>query len=67
MSRVVPTESFNPDPDARYHRSLLEAFPMRGNQPLLLRMEPRSPLGRLYARGLRALRAAFATELPRTF
>lgn len=67
MSRVVPTESFNPDPDARYHRSLLEAFPMHGNQPLLTRMEPRSSLGRLYARSLRALRAAFATELPRTF
>lgn len=67
MSRVVPTVSFNPDPDARYHRSLLEAFPVCGSQPLLLRMEPRSPLGHLYARGLRALRTAFATELPRTF
>lgn len=67
MSRVVPTESFNPDPDARYHRSLLEAFPVHGSQPLLLSMESRSPLGRLYALGLRALRTAFATELPRTF
>lgn len=35
MHPVVPKESFNPDPDARYHRSLLDAFPVR-NQPLLL-------------------------------
>lgn len=52
MHRVVPTESFNPDPDARYHRSLLEAFPVRGGQQLLLlRMEPRPLLERLQCSG----------------
>lgn len=56
MHRVVPTESFNPDPDARYHRSLLEAFPVRGDQQLLLlRMEPRPLLERLSMLGLRIL------------
>lgn len=56
MHRVVPTESFNPDPDARYHRSLLEAFPVRGGQQLLmLRMEPRPLLERLSMLGLRIL------------
>lgn len=56
MHRVVPTESFNPDPDARYHRSLLEAFPVRGGQQLLLlRMEQRPVLERLFAFGQRVL------------
>lgn len=27
MQRVTPTESYNPDPEARYYRSLAEAFP----------------------------------------
>jgi len=27
MQRVTPTESYNPDPGARYYRSLAEAFP----------------------------------------
>lgn len=27
MQRVTPAEPFNPDPDARYHRTLAEAFP----------------------------------------
>lgn len=27
MQRVAPTESYNPDPEARYYRSLAEAFP----------------------------------------
>ena len=56
MHRVVPAESFNPDPDARYHRSLLEAFQVRGGeQMLLLRMEPRPLLERLSMLGLRIL------------
>ena len=56
MHRVVPAESFNPDPDARYHRSLLEAFSVRGGQQLLLlRMEPRPLLERLSMLGLRIL------------
>lgn len=38
MHPVVPQESFNPDPDARYHRSLAEAFPA-ARQPLLLRLQ----------------------------
>ncbi|CAB5709387.1 Uncharacterised protein [Delftia tsuruhatensis] len=43
MRRIVPAETFNPDPDARYHRSLLEAFPVRGSsQLLLLQSRPRS-------------------------
>ncbi|MDH2234663.1 hypothetical protein N5K37_32655, partial [Delftia tsuruhatensis] len=27
MQRVTPAEPFNPDPDARYRRTLAEAFP----------------------------------------
>ncbi|MGG4053517.1 hypothetical protein ABEW79_17900 [Delftia tsuruhatensis] len=27
MQRVTPSEPFNPDPDARYRRTLAEAFP----------------------------------------
>lgn len=38
MPTVVPEESFNPDPDARYHRSLVDAFPVPGQPLLLLRL-----------------------------
>jgi hypothetical protein len=49
-------ETFNPDPDARYHRSLLDAFPVRGGQQLLLlQMEPASLVQRLSALGRRLL------------
>nr|MBS3723066.1 hypothetical protein [Delftia sp. PE138] len=27
MQRVTPTESYNPEPEARYYRSMAEAFP----------------------------------------
>lgn len=40
MRPVVPEETFNPDPDARYHRSLVDAFPVRNQPLLLLRLEP---------------------------
>lgn len=46
MHTVVPEESFNPDPDARYHRSLAEAFPAPG-QPLLLRWQEPTLVERL--------------------
>ncbi|RKL17374.1 hypothetical protein BFJ72_g15285, partial [Fusarium proliferatum] len=32
MQRVTPTEPFNPDPDARYRRTLAEAFPCDARQ-----------------------------------
>lgn len=57
MRRVVPLETFNPDPDARYHRSLLDAFPVRGGQQLLLlQLESASLLQRVSALAWRLLR-----------
>lgn len=32
MQRVTPAEPFNPDPDARYRRTLAEAFPCDARQ-----------------------------------
>jgi hypothetical protein len=32
MQRVTPSEPFNPDPDARYRRTLAEAFPCDARQ-----------------------------------
>lgn len=32
MQRVTPAEAFNPDPDARYRRTLAEAFPRDARQ-----------------------------------
>lgn len=32
MQRVTPAEPFNPDPDARYRRTLAEAFPFDARQ-----------------------------------
>jgi hypothetical protein len=32
MQRVTPAEHFNPDPDARYRRTLAEAFPCDARQ-----------------------------------
>ncbi|WP_047471944.1 hypothetical protein [Delftia sp. ZNC0008] len=32
MQRVIPAEPFNPDPDARYRRTLAEAFPCDARQ-----------------------------------
>ncbi len=32
MERVTPAEPFNPDPDARYRRTLAEAFPCDARQ-----------------------------------
>lgn len=34
MQRVTPAEPFNPDPDARYRRTLAEAFPCDARQAL---------------------------------
>lgn len=43
MRRVVANESFNPVPDARHHRSLTDAFPVRKDEAImLLRPEPRT-------------------------
>lgn len=39
MRQVVPEETFNPDPDARYHRSLLDAFPVRDQTLLLMKLD----------------------------
>ncbi len=47
MCPVVPEESFNPDPDARYRRSLVDAFPVRDQPLLLLRLDSPSMSERL--------------------
>ncbi|HBY36848.1 MAG TPA: hypothetical protein DEH65_18055 [Delftia acidovorans] len=59
MSQVVPSESFNPDPDARYHRSLLDAFPVRDSYQLiqLRSTRSRSPFRRFAKACIRAVRA----------
>lgn len=49
MRQVVPEETFNPDPDARYHRSLLDAFPVRGQPLLLMRLDTPTQTQRLAA------------------
>ena len=36
MQRVTPAEPFNPDPDARYRRTLAEAFPCDARQAVAL-------------------------------
>ncbi|MDH0423520.1 hypothetical protein [Delftia tsuruhatensis] len=36
MQRVTPSEPFNPDPDARYRRTLAEAFPCDARQAVAL-------------------------------
>ena len=61
MSQVVPSESFNPDPDARYHRSLLEAFPVRGSYQLiqLRSRRSRTPFRRFSKAFSRAIRTLF--------
>lgn len=49
MRQVVPEETFNPDPDARYHRSLLDAFPVRDQTLLLMRLDTPTQPQRLAA------------------
>lgn len=43
MIRVTPTERFNPDPDARYYRTLAEAFPCDAQQAVAFFDVSRNP------------------------
>ena len=43
MQRVTPAEPFNPDPDARYRRTLAEAFPCDARQAVAVFAVSRPP------------------------
>ena len=56
MQRVTPDEPFNPDPDARYRRTLAEAFPCDARQAVAFFEVSRPPrYGRWLALVLAAL------------